>query len=173
MKKITVIIGILGLILFLSGCNAFEAISKDSSSEADLEDAQTALDDGDYQGAIDILEPGYDASNPDPASTRILASAYMGKAGIDLTNLVESSGDDDRDNFDVIASSLSFDVTGTATVEEATGKAASGNAEYITQSSVAEFLEYLETAQSYLTSLVQITNEDDDKVHLGMVSAVH
>ncbi len=70
-----------------------------------------ALDDGNYQEAIDILEPGYDRSNPDPAAARVLASAYMGKAGIDLTYIIENASDDhDDESFDAIASALCLDI---------------------------------------------------------------
>ncbi|MDM7912231.1 MAG: hypothetical protein QUS09_03960, partial [Methanotrichaceae archaeon] len=174
MKKTTLMICILCLILCLAGCNAYESAADDSSDEADIEDAQEALDDGDYDGAISILAPEYNASNPDPVATRILASAYMGKAGVDLTNILESSGDDTRDNFDVISSALSFDITNNAAAEEATSKAFSQTtALYITQSSVATFLTYLAQAQTYLNAMVAAYNDDDDRVQLGMVSAVH
>ena len=101
------------LFLSLAGCdgNVFDSVSNDSSDAADIEAAQMALNDGNYQEAIDILEPGYDRANPDPEAARILASAHMGKAGIDLTNILENAPDENEDSFDVIASALSLDIS--------------------------------------------------------------
>jgi hypothetical protein len=168
MKTRTLIVLIMGLFLCLAGCNAFESAADDSSYEADIEEAQEALDSGDYQKAINILAPGYNASSPDPVATRILASAYMGKAGMDLTNVVESSGSDDRDNFDVITSALTFDVTTSSSAEEVSGKAySSSEGLYIPQESAGEFLGYLEEAQDCLDALVAAYSDDDDHVQLA------
>lgn len=167
------------LVLLLSfGCksNVFESLSDDSSSEADIERAQMALNDGDYQEAIDILEPGYDASNPDAEAARILASAYMGKAGIDLTYILQNSDSSEGQSFDVITSALSLDITedkDRTSSEEVQAKSASGTPKYIDYDSIDEFLDYLESSQTYLAGIVTAFGNDDDKVQLGMVSAVH
>jgi hypothetical protein len=164
------------ILLYLAamGCNALESVSNDSSPEADLEQAKMDLNEGNYQGAINILEPGYNSSNPDPEATRILASAYMGKAGFDLINLIENSdSDSDKPSFDVIASALGLDTTESPDAASAMSKAGAGSARYIQQASIDNFISYLEHAQTYLKSLVDAYNDDDDIVQLGMVSAVH
>ncbi|MEA2102608.1 MAG: hypothetical protein U9P80_08575, partial [Thermodesulfobacteriota bacterium] len=101
-------------LMILIGCdsNMLESLGDDSSREANLEEAQMALDDGNYDEAISILAPGYNPNAPDPVVARVLASAYMGKAGIDLTYLIENAGNSGSDGgaFDTIASALSVDV---------------------------------------------------------------
>jgi hypothetical protein len=171
----------LALILFLSlvGCdrNVFDSVSDDSSSEADIEAAQMALDDGNYQEAIDILEPGYDESAPDQRISRILASAYMGKAGIDLTYILENAPDENSDSFDVIASALSLHIVNDslrAGSEQTDGESeSSGSPRYVAYDSAEAFLENLESAKAYLETLVELYGNDDDKVQLGMASAIH
>ncbi len=167
---------IISLSLWSCNSNALKSLSDDSGSAAQLEDARMALNDGDYQGAIDILEPGYDQSNPDPEAARILASAYMGKAGFDLTYILENSGNTENRSFDVIASALSLDITDNPvrpSSEQAAVEAAETTARYLSYTSANTFLGYLENARNYLTDLVGVYGNDDDKVQLGMVSAVH
>ncbi len=176
MKKLICFLGIISS-LALWGCdsNALKSLADDSSDAASIEEARMALNDGDYQGAIDILEPGHDSSNPDVEATRIIASAYMGKAGFDLTYIIENSGDSDNESFDVIASALSLHITGDlarASSGEAAGEEASA-ARYLAYASLNTFIHYLESAQAYLTDLVDTYGNDDDTVQLGMVSAVH
>lgn len=57
---------LVAVILCMGGCssNLLESVSDDSSREADIESARIAIDDGDYQRAADILEPGYDPLAP-------------------------------------------------------------------------------------------------------------
>lgn len=169
------------LILFLSlgGCdsNVFDSVSDDSSDAADIEAAHMALDDGNYQEAIDILEPGYDRADPEPEAARILASAYMGKAGIDLTYILENAPEEDDDSFDVIASALSRDIVNDHIRAGSEGMAAEDESacppRYVSYDSVAAFLESLEEAREYLEALVDLYGNDDDKVQLGMASAIH
>lgn len=176
MKK-TVLFLSLGMLLCLAGCdsNMFEAISDDSSSSAKYEEARMALDDGSYQRAIDILSPGYNASSPDPDAVRILASAYMGLAGIDLTYILENSEDRNGDSFETIASALALDITGQARE----GGTSSDTARFITAGSANELLANLEQAQSYLNGLMSyhtsqgLTRDQDDIVQAGMASAIH
>lgn len=160
--------------LSMAGCksNLLEPLSDDSSREAQIEEARMALNDGDYQTAINILEPGYDPSSADPETSGILASAYMGKAGIDLTNLLEHADDTGSSSFDVIASVLSLHVVNAAT-SGAEGESASSTARYIDQASINDFIASLEEAQGYLAALVGARGDDDDVVQLGMASVVH
>lgn len=162
----------LSLIIFLSltGCNSnvLESLSDDSSSAADIEAARMAIDDGNYQKAIDILEPGCNQTNPDLEIARILASAYMGKAGIDLTYVLENASDGNNDSFDVLTSALSLDL-----IEGSSPENPENPPMYISFSSVQAFLENLEKAMAYLETLVLLYGNDDDKVQLGMASAIH
>jgi hypothetical protein len=168
MKKAVLFLSF-GILLSLAGCdsNMLEALSDDSSSEAKFEEARMALDDGNYQEAIDILAANYDATNPDPETVRILASAYMGLAGIDLTYILENS-EESGDSFDTIASALSLTVTGQDT-----------EARFITAGSADELLANLAQAQDYLNDLMDyyddqgLTPDQDDTVQTGMASAIH
>ncbi len=175
MKKLFPILALI-LLLALTGCNMFESLSDDSSSEAELEEAQMALNDGDYQKVIDMLAPGFNASNPDPATTRLLASAYMGRAGFDLTYILENSDqDEDRESLDVITSALHlYTTTDNAMSESVEYKSLSGSTPlYIDIESVIVLFSNIEEAQRCLQALVNAYGDDDDKVQLGIVSAVH
>lgn len=168
MKK-AVLPFILAVCLGLAGCdsNLFESLSDDSSDAAAIESARMALDEGRYQVAIDLLEPGYDSSSPNPDLARILASAYMGKAGVDLTYLIENSGDDDSGSFDTIAAALSLEFSG------------QDGARFITYDPDSGMLEDLEEARSFLDDLLAyceangLTPEQNDIVQQGMASAIH
>ena len=57
--------------------------SEADAVDAELTEARMALDDGNYQKVINILEPGYDASNPDPETVRHdprVREVYLGGA---------------------------------------------------------------------------------------------
>lgn len=100
---------ILPIFLFLSllfssmsvGCgNIFEDMADDSTEEARLEEAQMALDKGDYTTAVNMLLSlcGLSANDPtagnatcDNATVSLLASAYMGRAGIDLIKIIDTA----------------------------------------------------------------------------------
>lgn len=92
---------LLGLVFM--GCgdsNIFDSMADDSTSEAKLEEAQIALDKGDYSTAVDILlglcglsaeDPASGAQTCDNDTISLLASAYIGRAGLDLIELIESA----------------------------------------------------------------------------------
>ncbi|HLF85549.1 MAG TPA: hypothetical protein VI584_00545 [Nitrospiria bacterium] len=94
---------LLGLVFM--GCgdsNIFDSMADDSTSEAKLEEGQIALDTGDYTKAIDIfsdlcgLDPADPASNLDNrtcdnSTVSLLASAYMGRSGLDLIALIDAA----------------------------------------------------------------------------------
>lgn len=183
MKKIFYFL-MIAMFPFIAGCdtNALESLANDSSYEADLEEARMALNDGNYDKVLKILEPRYNPSIPDPKAARILASAYMGKAGIDLTYLIENSGSSlEGDSFDTIASALSLEITDQRlrALDAAAGEADEGSVRYIAFDSVKDFLINLEIAREYLNALIGyyadkgLTGEEDDIVQLGMASAVH
>ena len=103
---------ILPIFLFLSflfysmsmGCgNIFEDMADDSTKEAQLEEAQMVLDKGDYTTAVNMLLSlcGLSAADPtsgtptcDNATISLLASAYMGRAGLDLIKIIDTAAQD-------------------------------------------------------------------------------
>ncbi len=103
---------ILPIFLFLSllffsmsmGCgNIFEDMADDGTQEAKLEDAQMALDKGDYTTAVNMLLSlcGLSANDPttgnatcDTNTISLLASAYMGRAGLDLIKIIDTAAQD-------------------------------------------------------------------------------
>lgn len=94
---------LLGLVSM--GCgdsNIFDSMADDSTSEAKLEEAQIALDKGDYTTAVNVLLDlcGLSAEDPtsgtptcDTSTISLLASAYMGRAGLDLINIIKTAED--------------------------------------------------------------------------------
>lgn len=91
------------LFLLFYGCgdlNIFEGLADDNTQKARLEEAQIALDSGDFTKAVDILLDlcGLSAANPasgiptcDNDTRALLASAYMGRAGLDLIKIIDTA----------------------------------------------------------------------------------
>ena len=184
MKRLRYIL-IFAILLALYGCNSnlLDSLADDSSEAAKIEAAQIALNDGDYDEVISLIGDDYDPSAPDSQVARILASAYMGKAGIDLTYLIENADSTDGDSFDAIAAALSIEVTPQAQpssfVQASPEAEASSDPRYIAIDSIQDLLLNLEHAQDILENLVNyytegnLSPEDDDVVQLGMASALH
>ncbi|HOM29653.1 MAG TPA: hypothetical protein PLS81_09360, partial [Deltaproteobacteria bacterium] len=93
--------------LVVSACSndsAFEGISEKSGRDARVVDAQASLDGRNYDAAIDDLELIYTTTALDAEVSRMLASAYMGRAGIDFTLLMKQLPAQSSDHpFDVMA----------------------------------------------------------------------
>jgi hypothetical protein len=168
------------LLMALVGCesNLLKPLADDSSKEASLEEAKMALDDGNYDSAISALSSYKGSSDPEVAG--ILSSAYMGKAGLDLTYMLEHIDADNTDNFDVIASAFSLKTTDQLNASSSVLYKAGSDAtpRYITTGSVVTLLTNLSLAQKYLTtSLAANTGNkditDDLTVQLGIASALH
>ena len=86
-----VFLGLAMLSILVAGCdnnNLFSELADDSSTQAKLEEAQNALDQGDCETAIAVfLELG--AANSNDVALRIdLAAAYMCRAGFDVTAFI-------------------------------------------------------------------------------------
>lgn len=83
------------LIFLISGCGDNIFSGNNSSLEAKIEEAKIALDEGVYDSAIKILEGicGTDINNPqcDSDMISLLASAYMGTAGLDVISLIDAA----------------------------------------------------------------------------------
>jgi len=100
----------------------------------------------------------------------------MGKAGMDLTYMLEHIGADNTNNFDVIASAFFLKTTGQLHASSSIlYKAGSDSTpRFITTDSVVELLANLSLAQDYLnTSLAANPGDDDLTVQLGIASALH
>lgn len=102
------ILPVLFFILFLvysmsvgcSNSNIFEGLTDDNTKGAKLEEAQIALDKGDFTAAINTLLDLCGLSAQDPTSgtttcdndTRaLLASAYLGRAGLDVIKIIDTA----------------------------------------------------------------------------------
>lgn len=70
--------------------NMLEDMADKDSDEAKLEDARIAIDEGEWQVAIDGLESEWESSG-DPEIGADLAAAYMGLAGFDALSLLENA----------------------------------------------------------------------------------
>jgi hypothetical protein len=164
-------------LMILTGCdsNMLEPIADDSSKQADLEAAKMALDDGNYDKTINTLN-GY--SRKDPEIAGLIASAYMGKAGIDLTYLIGNLRSD-KSSFDIIASALTLklipSIGPSAIVLEQSGPAEATIPDgFIPASTIEELSVYLENAQSCLIESLKANLQNDDlRVQLGIAAAMH
>jgi hypothetical protein len=99
--------GLLMLALFLGGAdgggcggkNVFKDVADDSSTQAKIEAARIAIDQKNYTSAINILEGicGTDSTAPtcDSPTVSLLASAYMGRGGV---NMLQVIGDTQTDS---------------------------------------------------------------------------
>lgn len=90
------------------------AIIACASTEQDaLEDAQFALDRGDYTEAITAATEALTANPANTSAVRILSSAYFGRSGIDFLDLAEVITDLDAsagiENFTTVANALPDD----------------------------------------------------------------
>ncbi|MGC9325348.1 MAG: hypothetical protein ACP5G0_11435 [Desulfomonilia bacterium] len=183
-RRITTVL--LLLLIILSNCSsdsAFEGLSNDSSEAADLEKAALAIDDADYETAITILSDRFNEDSPDPDVARLLASAYMGKAGIDAITLLENSTDQTYSAFDYFSTSLDLEPVpefegATCSAEDRTvliiDTTDNYYALYIDWDCVSDLIELLTTAQDILRNLDQSgASTDDDKIKLGIISAAH
>jgi len=82
----------IGLACLLIGCdgNLLEGISDDDSYEAKLEEGLMALDDGDYDKAVDIFRR-LNSDYPNKEEVCVyLSNAYAGLTGIDTFNLLDT-----------------------------------------------------------------------------------
>ena len=184
----------LALLLFLSGCSndsAFEGISSDSGRDAVIEEAAIALDSRDYATTIQILTEIYTATSPDPRVSRLLSSAYMGRAGVDFVELIEYSGQGEREDFDMVAESLALSWAPKLDNDESQCDAETGavltsldesdsnydvykTAQFIDGHCIGYLIENLEQAQYILKILVEgDLHSLDDEIQLGVASAAH
>lgn len=177
------------LLLSLMGCSKdsiFQGMADDTGRKAILEEAAIALDDQDYDTAISTLTEIYNTTDPDPEVSRLLGSAYMGKAGIDVTNLIEYSYDPDSPYFEMGANSISLalasppkdasqSIVDTAcSVQDLTVLMTTSGAQYINAHCTGDIIGYLNKAKRAFFLLHQADRQtSDDTIQYGIVSAVH
>ncbi|HNY66639.1 MAG TPA: hypothetical protein PKM41_14485 [Deltaproteobacteria bacterium] len=177
------------LILLLTGCSndsVFRGMADDSSRDSTIEDAAIALDEQDYDSVINDLIGMYDTTNPDPEISRLLASAYMGKAGIDVTKFIGFEPEGEEDIFDIFSHALNLGPSafkpndhttseiGECNIEDLTVLLTSSGGKFIDGHCVAGMMSYLDKAKRALY-LLHTTNRNtpDDTIQYGIVSAFH
>jgi hypothetical protein len=154
------------ILLLLSACSqdsVLEGISQDSSKDTKIEQARIDLDDSNYDQVITDLSTIYTTKALDPRVGQLLASAYMGKAGIDLTIFIAGSTSSGLNPFDVVASMISSsDVT---IVEKK---------KYIDSTNMPKMLGYIANAKETLQVMEEKDKAaPDDIIQLGIASATH
>ncbi|MBP6939881.1 MAG: hypothetical protein KBC76_11845 [Deltaproteobacteria bacterium] len=166
-------------LLLLSACSndsILEGVSESSSRDAKLEDAYQALDGKDYDAAISELAPMYNTTGLDPRIGRLLASAYMGKAGIDATLMMENvSGVSTATSFDVVASMIDSEyVTVNEDERYLDGNATAGITEEGDYTYEIDLMGTLNKAREILLAMDQRgLATADDRIQLGIASAAH
>jgi hypothetical protein len=154
------------ILLFLSACSQdsiLEGISDDSSHGSKIEQARIDLDNSNYDQVISDLSAIYTTKALDPEVGQLLASAYMGKAGIDLTIFISNSNSSGLNPFDVVASMIS---SSNVTINE--------NGEFIDGTLMPNILDYITKAKDALQLMVdKEKSTNDDTIQLGIASAVH
>jgi hypothetical protein len=154
------------ILLLLSACSQdsiFEGISQDSSHNSKIEQARIDLDNSNYDQVISDLSAIYTTQALDPKVGQLLASAYMGKAGIDLTIFIANSTSSGIKPFDVVASMIS---SPKVTVD--------GQKRNIASSLMPDFLGNITKAKEPLQVMAEKGKAaPDDIIQLGIASATH
>ncbi len=158
------------LFIFLAACSndsVFEGISNDSGYDAKIEEASIALDHSDYDKAISDLAVIYNTTALNPEVGRLLSSAYMGKAWVDLTYFIANSTSTGINPFNAIASALSSPNITTGTVE-------GGTSRYIEKEKIGDLIQNINNARSILYTFHEKNlATDDDTIKLGIASSIH
>jgi len=184
MKKI-ILVSILAITLL--GCSndsLLEGLADDSSLEATIEAAAMDLDDGNYDSVIASLTALYTTTAPDPEIARLLASGYMGKAGIDFTNFIFYSTDGDADSFDIVEALLYLyivpededesDDEFPCNASNRTVLIVEDDASFIDGHCVGEVIEYLDNAKDIFYAMKNVgLASTDDLFQLSIASIVH
>ena len=185
MKKI---LALSFLVLLIAGCSndsVFQGMADDSTRDAKKADAAIALDNKQYDAVIDSLAELYNTNALDPQVSRLLGSAYMGKAGIDATGFIGYESDSENDIFDIVRSSLllnpspwipnnSDTSTLSCNVEDLTVLMTSSGGDYIDGHCVDSIIEYLDKAKR-IFYVLQYKNmaTPSDRIQYSILSAIH
>ena len=176
MKRLFISAIILLILLLLNACSKdsmFQGISQDSNREAKVEQASMDLDNENYDAVISELSALYTTTTLDPKVAHLLASAYMGKAGLDTTLFVAYSGVTDLASTTTSSGTVLFDKVASLlsppniTIAQNGGKTIDGKL-------APDYLNYISDAQRILESLNKKgIATDDDRIQLGMASTAH
>jgi hypothetical protein len=154
------------ILLLLSACSQdsiFEGIAQDSGRDSKIEQARIDLDNSKYDQVISDLSTMYTTAALDRNVGQLLSSAYMGKAGIDLTIFIANSSSSGLNPFDVVASMIS---SSNVTIEE--------ERKYIDETLMPDILGYIITADETLQVMAEKGKATpDDTIQLGFASATH
>jgi hypothetical protein len=163
-------------LFFLSACSkdsVFQGISRDSGYDAKIEDAAIALDNSQYDSVIASLAVIYNTTAPDPAMGRLLASAYMGNAWLDVNYFVAGTAATNADSFDVLAAMIhsSDSAMNTRDGQRLIGHDDNNQTDAVI---VTDLIDYSTKAKTALQALVQYDlATEDDIIQLGIASAAH
>ncbi len=157
--RLAVLVTVVLLLLSSAGCsgNVFEGVSNDDSDDAKLEQARMAIDNADYDQAVELLNDLLDGDPTDPKALAYLSHAYAGMAGMDTLDLLTII-----DELDENGQSGDIDMVGRV-LGDAEGD--------VTASEVANKLDHLNDA---IDSLEQIeanggSLSDDETVQRGVL----
>jgi hypothetical protein len=154
---------ILSLLSACSQDSIFEGVSQDSSKDTKIEQARIDLDNSNYDQVISDLSSIYNTTAINPVAAQLLASAYMGKAGVDLTIFVVNSSSSGVDPYNAVSSMIS---SSSVTVTK--------NGRYIDKSLMPTILENITNSKKALQVLTEKGKaSNNDKIQLGIVSAAH
>jgi hypothetical protein len=92
------VVGALAAVVGACGdANLFDSMSNDDTTTAEVESARIAIDDGDFDAAIATLQSlcGTNTAAPtcDGETASLLSSAFAGRAGLNVFDLIENSVD--------------------------------------------------------------------------------
>jgi hypothetical protein len=154
------------IFVFLNACSndsILQGISQDSSYDSKIEQASIDLDHSRYDDVILSLSVMYTTTALDPKVSQLLASAYMGKASVDLTNFLANYSSSGINQFDVMSNSISSPNVTT----DSSGK-------YIAGTLIPDTLTDITKAKEILQVLaIKEIATNDDIVQLGFASATH
>jgi len=184
MKKI---LALSFLVLLLAGCSndsVFQGMADDSSRDAVKSDAAIALDNKQYDEVISSLIELYDTTSPDPEVSRLLGSAYMGKAGIDATGFIDFETASEDDIFDIVRASLVINPSPSTSptsqeesgcnIEDLTVLMTSSGGHYIEGHCMEGIIEYLDKAKRVFHVLHdRELDTPSDRIQYGILSSVH
>jgi len=175
------------LALSLAGCSGdsfLQGLSNDDSYSAKIEDAEEALDEQNYDKVISSLIDIYNTTSPDVKVSRLLGSAYMGKAGIDITEFIYSSDDEDLFAFDIVDASLILfpapardnqtPFESSCDIEDLSILMTTSGVRYVDGFCASDMISYLDKAKRVFYVLENKNKMTDDcYIQYGFVSAVH
>ena len=159
------------ILLLLSACSQdsiLEGISQDSSKDTKIEQARIDLDNSNYDQVISDLSAIYTTNDPEVG--QLLASAYMGKAGIDLTIFIAASTSSGFISISTSSGLNPLDVM--SSMISSSNVTIAYDGKYIASTLMPDILSSLTSAKEPLQIMAeQCTATPDDIIQLGFASA--